>query len=164
MCLSTIINQMEHLHQLHQSLLNHSIEKTAALKKNDITALQSLMAKERKHIQAIDKIEKQRMETVKVFFAEHNINDEEPTVSKMLEVLDDSEEKNQLQFLFEQMIYVLSDLRQQEQLNAELTQQSMQFVQLSMDMLQPQMKNLNYTNTNASTPSAEKRSVFDSKA
>ena len=56
----------------------------------------------------------------------------------------------------------ITQLKQQEQLNQALIQQSMQFVQLSLDILNPTIQTMNYGKNREDAGS--KRSVFDSKA
>lgn len=67
----------------------------------------------------------------------------------------------ELQRAYEALIFVLSDLKQQEALNAELIQQSMQFIHLSLNTLEPSIQSMNYGNQRQEAP---KRSLFDSKA
>lgn len=57
---------------------------------------------------------------------------------------------------------VITRLKEQKQLNQALIQQSMQFVELSLDMLSPSIRNMNYGEKKSSGPKG--RSVFDSKA
>ncbi|QAS53701.1 flagellar protein FlgN [Halobacillus litoralis] len=164
MTIDTIINHMERLKQLHESLHVLSKKKTEALKKNDTAAIQGLMTDERKHVQAIEKIEKQRIKDVDAWSANRNLPSEQPTISDLIGLLE-GEEKDQLQQAYDELILVLAELKQQEQLNSELTKQSLQFINLSLDMLQPSLQSMNYGNQNEQNSGQKpKRSVFDSKA
>lgn len=161
--ITKVNEQMKKLKQLHESLLYLSREKTELLKQGETGSLQQLLTKERKHIQAITKIENERMDTVTDWCRKQGIVLEAPTLSELLGFLEDSKEKNLLQSLFEELVFLVSELKQQEQLNAELTKQSLQFIHLSLDMLQPSLNNMNY-NKQTGVSTKEKRSVFDSKA
>ncbi|SEA39412.1 FlgN protein [Thalassobacillus cyri] len=163
MSITKVNVQMEKLKQLHESLLYLSREKTELLKQGETGSLQQLLTQERKHIQAITKIENERMHTVTDWCPQQGIELETPTLSGLLGFLEDSKEKNLLQSLFEDLAFLVSELKQQEQLNAELTKQSLQFIHLSLDMLQPSLNNVNY-NKQTGVSNKEKRSVFDSKA
>ncbi|MFG6114701.1 flagellar protein FlgN [Halobacillus sp. MO56] len=163
MSITKVNEQMKKLKQLHESLLYLSREKTELLKQGETGSLQQLLTKERKHIQAITKIENERMDTVTDWCRKQGIVLEAPTLSELLGFLEDSKEKNLLQSLFEELVFLVSELKQQEQLNAELTKQSLQFIHLSLDMLQPSLNNMNY-NKQTGVSTKEKRSVFDSKA
>ncbi|SDJ22406.1 flagellar protein FlgN [Salimicrobium halophilum] len=156
-----IISDMKRLVKLHKSLLNVSKEKTEALKSNDTTKIQQLGQEERKHIQAIEKVEKSRQNNVAAWYEQEGIRNPEPTISDVLERLE-GEEHQKLNAEYEAMILVLADLKNQERLNAELTQQSLQFINLSLDLLQPSLSNMNYGGEESSDK--PKRSVFDSKA
>ncbi|WP_079478167.1 flagellar protein FlgN [Halobacillus salinus] len=162
MTVKPIVHTMTQMKQLHESLLALSQKKTDALKSNDTAGLQKLLTTERKHVQAIDKLEKARMNAVNQWYEARGVSYMEPTISEMLEHTEGSEQEA-LQAAYNELIIVLADLKHQEQLNAELTKQSLQFVNLSLDMLQPSLDNVNYGgNEEQSTQS--KRSVFDSKA
>ncbi|MBM7551435.1 flagellar protein FlgN [Thalassobacillus pellis] len=163
MSINAIIMKMEQLLQLHESLLKISKAKTEALKKGDISELQSLLLKEKKHSQAISKLEKDRMEKVSDWYQQNNFSIGQPSVTDMIGNLENIEDKQKLKDVSEQFIYTLSELKQQEKLNNDLTRQSLQFIEFSMNMLQPSLKNMNY-GTPTGANNSEKRSVFDSKA
>ncbi|MBN8235319.1 flagellar protein FlgN [Halobacillus kuroshimensis] len=160
MTIGTIITLMNKLTQLHKSLLTVSQTKTEALKHNETDEMQKLLQQERKHVQAVKQIEKQRTEAAAEWFKQKGHTGQDETVSAMLE-LHSGEEKEELQRAYEALIFVLSDLKQQEALNAELIQQSMQFISLSLNTLEPSIQSLNYGNQKQEAP---KRSLFDSKA
>ena len=71
-------------------------------------------------------------------------------------------DKKQLEASAVKLTEALIALKQQEQLNIALIQQSMQFVQLSLDLLSPSLTNMNYGKEQKDQPI--NRSVFDSKA
>lgn len=156
---------MDKLCSLHQSLLTLSSDKTEALKNGDTDELQATIVKERKHVQAIGQLEAKREQVVAEWFSTNGINGEEHTITTMLEHISNDAEKEALQEKFERLVMILADLKQQEKLNQELTQQSLQFIDMSLDMIQPSMKNLNYGRPNTKkNDSGNRRSVFDSKA
>ncbi|MFZ0370831.1 MAG: flagellar protein FlgN [Halobacillus sp.] len=162
--LKSVIQCMDHLKQLHESLLILSRKKTEALKSNDTNSIQQLLTQERKHVQAINKVEKQRGEAVVSWCEAQGLSTYEPTISNIIANLEgDSQAK--LEAIYEEMILVLSSLKQQEQLNAQLTKQSLQFINMSLDMLQPSLDSVNYGGKSApSRNHKSKRSTFDSKA
>ncbi|SIS42969.1 flagellar protein FlgN [Salimicrobium flavidum] len=159
--IESIISDMKRLVKLHKSLLHASKEKTEALKNNDTAKLQQLGQEERRHIQAVEKVERVRQANVTAWYEEQGITNPDPTVSDMLERLE-GESYDALNAEYEAMILVLADLKNQERLNAELTQQSLQFINLSLDLLQPSLSNMNYGGEEDSDK--PKRSVFDSRA
>lgn len=162
MAIDLVINYMKQLQQLHESLLSLSKRKTEVLKTNDVAGIQQLLLQEKKHIQAIEKVEKQRERSLMEWASEKDMHSREWTVSDLIEMVD-GEEKGLLQDAYEGLILVLADLKQQEKLNNELTQQSLQFINMSLDLLQPSIQSVNYGGQEASKSTA-KRSIFDSKA
>lgn len=121
-----------------------------------------LLTQERKHVQAITQVDGKRAAAVEQWYQSNDLTLNDPTISEMLKYMEGNE-KGQLQEAYEAMILVLSNLKEQEQLNKELTQQSLQFINLSLDMLQPTLGNVNYGNKSDKSEQP-KRSVFDSKA
>ncbi|WP_082233352.1 flagellar protein FlgN [Halobacillus massiliensis] len=160
MTIQKIILSLDRLKQLHTSMLSVSKEKTEAIKDNKIEQLHECLVAERKHLSAIEKLEKKRMEEVKTWALQENQTEEHPTISHILTVTE-GEENRRLLEVYKSFLIVLADLKQQECLNGELTRQSLQFVNMSLDLLEPSIKNLNYGESAADRP---KRSIFDSKA
>ncbi|QHS23294.1 flagellar protein FlgN [Virgibacillus sp. MSP4-1] len=159
-----VITIMSKLKSLHESLLKLSYEKTDLLKEGKIDAFQKLLVNENKHVQAVRQLEEKRGALTEQWFSQQGLAGREHTVSEMLEHLKDGEEKDELHAIFENMVVTVAELKQQEQLNQDLLQQSLQFVELSLDMLQPTMKNMNYSENQKFGNPAQNRSVFDSKA
>ncbi|WP_026772256.1 MULTISPECIES: flagellar protein FlgN [Sediminibacillus] len=165
MSVQPIVESLQRLIKLHESLLTLSKEKTETLKAGDTEKLQTLMLQERKHVQAINQVEKQRQEEVGSWAFQAGIEPEDATVSVILDHLEDKQEKIDLENRFLKLTNVLYDLKKQENLNQDLTKQSLQFIQMSIDMMDPSLKNMNYgSNKSQQQPQSSKRSLFDSKA
>lgn len=75
MTIDTMTILMNKLTQLHKSLLTVSQAKTEALKHNGIEEMQKLLQQERKHVQAVKQIEKQRAEAAAEWFEEQGYTD-----------------------------------------------------------------------------------------
>ncbi|WP_188454139.1 flagellar protein FlgN [Virgibacillus oceani] len=162
MSVQPIIQSLEKLVTLHESLLNVSQQKTQVMKEGSVEKLQPLLIKERKHVQALEQAEAKRQQDVDKWFAEQQISNEHATITAMLEVLANENERDELEKITVSLTEVITKLKGQEQLNQALINQSMQFVQLSLDMLNPSIKNMNYGKKEDTD--TIKRSVFDSKA
>lgn len=147
----------------HQELTTLSVKKTEAIKSSDMEGLSTLLMKERKQIASIVQLEEKRQKLVENLFHQLQIKQPEKTVTKLLEHLTDTEEKERLEEAVTRLVEVIVPLRQAEQLNEQLIQQSLEFVQLSLDMLQPSVKNIQYNHQHAEEQRPN-RSVFDSKA
>jgi flagellar biosynthesis/type III secretory pathway chaperone len=162
MSIQKVQQVLNSLVKLHEALLEISREKTEVIKEGKVEKLQSILVKERKRIRELEQAENARIHIVEAFVKEHpSVSD--PSITSLLEHLDKEEEKTELEASAISLTEAITKLKQQEQLNQALINQSMQFVQLSLDLMNPSLKNLNYGEGKAAS-SAGKRSVFDSKA
>ncbi|MGM8212550.1 flagellar protein FlgN [Virgibacillus sp. W0430] len=165
MAIQTIIQPIVKLIDIHKYLMKISEQKTAVIKEGAVDELHSLLTKERKYIQLLEQIEAERAKHVNAWFSNQNIQGEDVqlTVTSMLDTLENERDRTELANLTTELTNTITSLKQQEQLNRDLIAQSMQFIHLSLDMLQPTIQNMNY-NKQQTTSSTPKRSVFDSKA
>lgn len=154
---------MQQLVILHQELIQISNKKTEEIKQGNMDELSKTLMQERKLIQAITQAEAKRQEIVDEFFMKVHANVEEKTMTMLLAHIDDNKDKQQLENVVGLLVEAIVELKQVEQLNQELMIQSMQYVQLSLDMLQPSIQRMNYDQKQTIQESV-KQSVFDSKA
>ncbi|MEN1967323.1 flagellar protein FlgN [Lentibacillus sp. N15] len=157
-----MIQAIEKLLTIHKSLLRISTEKTTIVKNGDTEQLQPLLMKERRHIQALEQTEAFRQQTVTDWAAKSGFQQQSVTITDILEQLPDEQDKEQLADVTTELTNVVTALKRQEQLNRVLIQQSLQFVDISLDMINPSLKKLNYGQ--AQLIDTDKQSVFDSKA
>jgi flagellar biosynthesis/type III secretory pathway chaperone len=154
-----LIDSLEKLLTLHQSLLKLAMQKTDILKKGDMEELNALLANEQKHITAIQQMEEKRKEAVETLLQEKDVD---KTISNCIEFTNEPE-RTKLTQLKDRLTEVITELKERNQLNQQLIHQSLQFVHLTLDMLAPQPASINYgpPQQNA-TP--KRPSMFDSKA
>jgi len=147
---------------IHKELLKTSQEKTEIIKAGDIEKLQHTLTKERKYIQLLEQFEAKRERNVKKWFEENQITTNEFTITNILEMTHNEIDKKNLEQVMVQLTTVITQLKQQEQLNQDLTRQSLQFVQMSLNMLNPSIMDMNYGKRESKKPINQ--SVFDSRA
>ena len=153
-----LTNVMEKLLKLHHSFLQLSKEKTDILKKGDMDALQSLLRNEQKHISAISIIDKERQKIVTGLFpGQPNL-----TITECIPHLESTEQES-IVAIQDQLMQVLRELKDINELNQQLIQQSLQFVNLQLDLLLPNELD-NYSKEQAGQEPMPKLSLFDSKA
>ncbi len=158
------VQLLEKTYRLHQSLLELSKRKEQLIKDNSIDDLRSVLMDERKHVQAVQQLEEKRIAATNEWFQTHAPQVEEQTIQQVIDHLNDQAEKEKLQKLYEDFIYILADLKNQEALNRELMEQSLQLVELSLDLMKPSYeKNMNYDKKQVQKNQTG-QSVFDSKA
>ena len=166
MSVQSIVSILEKLEKMHRSLLQLANQKTELVKKGDMEGLDSIIKNEQSHVAAIEVLEKQRLQMVTDYLRAKGIAlSDTPTVAQVIEVADSDHERKQLEDLRTQLLSVIEELQKQNDLNQKLVFQSLQIVNMSLDMLRPQPEQINYSgqaNTRENTGSNKSR--FDSQA
>ncbi|GMB09136.1 flagellar protein FlgN [Thermolongibacillus altinsuensis] len=155
-----LIKLLEKHVKLHKGLLELAKKKTEALKKGDMEALSEMMKEEQTYIAAINQVERERIRVVEAMVGK----EDERTLTACISLAEGTERAT-LEKLRDDLTAVISELKNVNQLNQQLTQQSLEFVNVMLDMLMPQPQNVNYAAPNRVPNSYEVgRSLFDSKA
>lgn len=155
-----LITTLEKLLSLHEQLYKVALQKSEILKKDNIDELREMLKQEQKFVQAIKQIEAERI----LITAEFLNREQELTLSACIEQADGLN-KEKLQYIRHKFQDVMDKLKTANQLNQQLTQQSLQFVSISLDMLMPQENTQNYNRPDQSRGmETKRRSIFDSKA
>ncbi len=156
-----LINTLEKLLKLHQNLYEVTLQKTDYLKSNDVEKLKELLKKEQMFVQAIKQIEAERIKLTPEFLGDKA----DMTLSACAEKAQ-GEHKEKLIQLAHLFPVVVKKIKDANQLNRELTQQALQFVELSLDLFIPQesLTNYNHPNGNDKFQPNKRRSIFDSQA
>src|SRR5690606_6130563 len=136
MSLPEIMTIMSKLSTLHESLLELSKQKTGYLKDGDTNGIQKILVDEKKHIQAIGQLEEKRMKLTEQWFKENAPEVTDYTITAIMDRVANETDKNELNSFYERLIMAIAALKQQEQLNKELTEQSLQFIGISLDLLE----------------------------
>lgn len=166
MSIENIKKSLKSLIKIHENILNISQEKTEILKEGSAEQLQQLLIKEQKYVQALEHAEKKRSEFVKRWFEKHNYDDEEQTISTILNYVQNKADQTKIEQLATDLTHLMIEFKNQEQLNFELIQQSMQFIQTSLNMFKPSIESMNYDRQQPKHDQQryEGQSIFDSKA
>lgn len=159
MATQKLIRVLEEIIALHNQLNKISKKKTDVLIDNAVDELQSLLVSENKYVQALEQSEEKRQKIVEKWFISKGIQEKEYTLTNMIPFISGKSEKELLQRLMIQLTEAITDLKRQEQLNADLMRQSLHFNQMMLDVLQPMIENMNY----GKEEHHMKRSAFDSK-
>ncbi|MDQ0244759.1 flagellar biosynthesis/type III secretory pathway chaperone [Bacillus fengqiuensis] len=149
--------------KLNKSLLKMARQKTDILKEGDIGALNSMMKDEQAHIAAMNQLEEARKKEAAILLSGHPIHQNEPSLSALLDMIR-GEEQEQLRSLQTELFNVIGELQERNSLNQELIMQSLQFVNLNLDMLSPSTGMDAYNYQKEETAPAYTRSLFNSKA
>jgi flagellar biosynthesis/type III secretory pathway chaperone len=150
--------------KLHKGLLELANKKTEVLKKGDMEALSEMMKEEQKYIAAMKQIEKERILAVEKIISALGHTQVEPTLTACMELVEEPE-RRVLERLRDNLVAVIAELRNINELNQQLLQQSLQFVHMMLGMIMPQPPEVNYKKPNMSPVSyGSSPSLFDSKA
>ena len=168
MSVENIISTLEKLERMHKSLLELANKKTDFIKANDMEQIDELLKTEQAHVAAIETLEQQRQAMVTDYLQAKGIAFTDiPTVAQVIDATD-GPEKQALQEVRERLIALLTELKERNDLNQKLVFQSLQFVNLTLDMLQPQRQQASTFNYSGAEVRGEtniaKKSYYDSQA
>lgn len=161
MSVRSVTQTLTELQSIHEELIHVSKQKTNIIKEGSVTKLQQLLRKERHYLKLLENAETKRQNEVEKWFLQQpSLLDK--TITTMLPLITDEGDHENLEKMTIALTKSITRLKQQEQLNQELIEQSMQFVQISLDLMSPTIESLNYSNKQ--NQKQQRRSVFDSKA
>jgi len=134
-----LIDILEKLVKLHKSLYVIAGNKTEVIKKGDIEPLQQIMKDEQAHIMSIQKLEAVRQNAVKKIAPELL----QPSLADCIGSLNQEEAKKVTETA-DRLKEIIMDLKEANTLNQQLLQQSLQFVNVSLNLLRPTKRSINY--------------------
>lgn len=166
MSIENIYATLEKLERMHKSLLELAYKKTEIIKVNNMEALDRMLKDEQAHVAAIDQLEQQRqLQVTQYLRAKGHAPTDKISVADVIMVAENEADQQKLQDVRNRLLTIIEDLRKQNDLNQKLTFQSLQFVNLTLDMLRPQPSQINYSgNEVRGTSSMAKKTYFDSQA
>jgi flagellar biosynthesis/type III secretory pathway chaperone len=143
---------LERLLKSHEDLIVLGERKTEVLKLGDMKALDVLLKEEDLQVKKLKLIEKERM----LKFANVTLGD----------ILEQAEkpEKEKLTYLQNKLIQAYESLKSRNQLNQDLLEQSLQYVNMSLSMVLPNNEPDLYSKHKAEDYNSNGFSIFDSKA
>ncbi|MFJ7917879.1 MULTISPECIES: flagellar protein FlgN [unclassified Lysinibacillus] len=166
MSTETICSTLTKLERMHKSLFELAVKKTEIITAGDIEALDQMLKDEQAHVAAIDKLEQQRQKQVTDYLEAKGIaSTDKATVADVIEAAEQQTEKDTLSAVRNRLLQIINDLKNQNDLNQKLVFQSLQFVNFTLDALQPRPEQINYSgNEVRGTNTVAKKSYFDSQA
>jgi len=165
MSITNILASLDSLEKLHRSLLRIAYDKTAVIKNGDMEGLDQLLKDEQSHLAAIIQMDSIRQRDVTQYLADQgrsvSLN---PTVTDLLTVVPEADNKS-LEGARDRLLHAIHDLKWQNDLNQKLTYQSLQFVNLSLDIVRPRSESANYSKTEINGNKITKeQTTFDANA
>ncbi|WP_077214814.1 flagellar protein FlgN [Bacillus dakarensis] len=164
MSAQSIIQTLQKLTALYKSVNVLAKHKTEMIKTGNIQELNAVIADEKKHILALQKIEKDLLKKAKDYLIQLGVETNSITLSLCIEQSPKTD-RISMEKIKVDLEKEIKTLKQKNELNQQLLEQSLQFVNLSLDLLSPNMDSFNYDRPNTVQEySDDKRSIFDSKA
>lgn len=165
MSITIILASLDSLEKLHRSLLRLAYDKTGLIKNGDMDKLDQLLKDEQAHLAAIVQMDTQRQLTVSRYLTDQGRSVSlSPTVTDLLDVVPVADKKS-LEEARDRLLHAIHDLKWQNDLNQKLTYQSLQFVNLSLDMVRPRPESVNYSKTEINGRQvSKKQTTFDTNA
>lgn len=159
MSTETLIDSLEKLQKLHEKLYELSVTKTEVIKNNDMEGLQQLLKDEQTYVAAINTMEVKRQEAAKQLLGKET----EITIADCITAVPEPE-KEQLRTLQTAITSIIDKLKDQNELNQMLIHQSLQFVNMTLSMIQPKHESINYGRPDQKQTKNSGISMFNSKA
>jgi hypothetical protein len=150
---------LNELLSLHENLLKLSFEKKDILIKGDTDQLRLITGKEQKLIKAIQKKNHGLQSNCKCFLG----SEQKQTLNDVIKKVDDKT-KDKISEIKRKLEEVLGLIRTQNDTNQQLIKQSLQFIDVSIDLLKPDIDTYNYNRSDSKNPyEKEGYSIFESK-
>jgi flagellar biosynthesis/type III secretory pathway chaperone len=165
MSIQPLITIMEQLLESHEILLELSREKTKELVSNNVNQLNLIVNKESKLVRHIGELDKQRFLEISKYLVSRGYNpNPQITVSDLIRLIFKAEEKQALLNAHNLLIAVLKSLRQVNESNKQLIQQSLSFIDYSIDLVMgPSEEDVVYQNP-TQQKSDKRTGIFDRRA
>lgn len=152
---------LDKLITLQKSLLHVSNRKMEALKENDIDEINRLLKEELSHIRAMESLNARREELQEEISSAYQTP--VTTFSELLAV-ESLPGREELREKHVEITASTLHLKKQNELNQDLLNQSLQFVNLSLDLVMGQQETGNYSQDPDDIQSMRTHSFFNSKA
>jgi len=165
MSVKDLLQTMDQLNQIHESLLELSKLKTDILVQNQVVQLNQIVNKENSLMKQITKLDLQRIDNISQFLLQKGYKpNAKITVDDLTKLVFKAEEKLLLKGAQEKLLGTIEQLKELNQLNQKLIEQSLAYIEYSMDLvLGPPEDEMVYRNP-SQQQSQKRNGIFDSRA
>lgn len=151
-----IIQNLTNLVRMHKSLLDLATKKTDIIVESNMEELDALIKKEQAHVVAIEQLERQRQQLVTDYLAaKGSAPSLTPTVAELIEAAD-APNKAKIQTIREELLTIIEALRAKNELNQKMVYQSLQMVNMTLELMRPrpaaQADTMNYSSKEVRRP------------
>jgi flagellar biosynthesis/type III secretory pathway chaperone len=125
---------------LHERFNEQAVRKEEAIKTGDMEGLDQIMKDESPLIQQLRKLENTRQHLVQQWMKDKGLVKENVTMDQLMPLFPEKEREDML-YWQQRLMTEIHKLKQQNNLNQQLLEDSLRFVNLSLDAMQPQDQN-----------------------
>ncbi|EHB54689.1 MULTISPECIES: flagellar protein FlgN [Paenibacillus] len=162
----SIIDYMKRQDELHRQLIEAGNDKKQAIIANDVERLAAVMNRENRLLKQVAETEALRQGAAEDFLREKGIRSQlQLTVTEMTRLVFNPDEKTELLDVQRQLMDRLTELKELNQINRELIEQSLAFIDYSLNLLVSRPEDdMLYQNPNQPSTAGKVRSMFDTRA
>lgn len=135
MKMTALYGILDNLASLHKALYTLAIEKKDVLIRGEIDELTRITQREQKLIKGIENAEASRIALVREIYGERKLPLVDGSLSELMKSLTGVEEKAKLNEYRNELLRIVSELRDANELNQQLLEQSLGFVNISLDLV-----------------------------
>ncbi|GIO42023.1 flagellar protein FlgN [Paenibacillus apis] len=166
MAIWQLIDSLNELNEAHQNMLTLGEAKRTAIVANDIDTLIGIMNQESRLVKKISALDEQRLAACQVFLQEKGIKSLlNLNLTELTRLVFDPEEKVALKQAQSGLSWTLEELKRINDLNQQLIEQSLAFVDYSLNLLGNNgEQEATYQNPASKNATQQKTGFFDARA
>ncbi|KIL40688.1 flagellar biosynthesis protein FlgN [Gordoniibacillus kamchatkensis] len=166
MTIEPLLELMERLAAVHSQLIELANEKTPVLVRNDVDSLNAIIHRENKLVRQVAELDRERVQRTGEYLISRGYNpDPRVTVSDLIKIIFKADEKKALMNVQQILLEKLIELKRLNETNQKLIEQSLAFINFSIDLLvDDPNQDLFYKAPASSSHNAVRNGLFDTKA
>lgn len=165
MSISNIIDTLQQQLKLYEQLLEMEVSKKPLILQNDIVQLNVVTQKEKLLTAQADGLEQNRLLQTARYIKDMGFRYRTGILSDLIKLVSNPSQKQQLMYLHETLTKVLLKLKQVNDLNQQLIQQSLDFINFSINlMIEDPNEDLVYQHPMNQAYVNKRNTLFDSRA
>lgn len=166
MALTTLIELLERLDEVHNTMLDLAATKKQVIKENKVEELIQLLNKETKFAKSIGQLEELRRQAAYTFLQSVGIRSNlDLNLTELSRLVFDLEEKQKLLQLQQKLSGTLQQLKEANMLNQQLLQQALSYIDFSIESMSYYSETeATYHHPAEKTVGAQRSGLFDTRA
>lgn len=166
MALTILIDLLERLDEVHLQMLDLAAHKKQAIMENKVEGLIQILNKESKHMKAIEQLDREREQAVYAFLQQAGIRSNlKLNLTELSRLVFDLDDKQKLLHIQNKFAVTLQALKEANSLNQQLIQQSLSYIDFSIESMSYYSETEATYHHPAERPGGVQRSgLFDTRA